>query len=195
MEKDYTTGEFLSDAVVADWEKWASFLKDEVDFWHKASDFHTVAHCERVLLFALVLADRKGFSGAQRETLATAAVFHDSRRLDDWTDVGHGRRAADYYEEFCAARGTAFDPVCYEIMAWHDRHDEDGLEEIRRKFPGREDASLLYQVFKDADALDRFRLGPGGLDVRYLRTSEARELYGFAKKVSLGGSVRETPGE
>ena len=53
---------------MAEWEKWAAFLEDEVDFWHKASDFHTVAHCERVLLFALVLADRKGFSGTQRET-------------------------------------------------------------------------------------------------------------------------------
>ncbi len=195
MITDISMKEYLSDAVVADWEKWASFLKNEVEFWHKVSEFHTVAHCERVLLFALVIAERKGLSGAQRETLAKAAVFHDSRRLDDWYDVGHGRRAADYYREYCGLHGMEFDPVCFEIMAWHDRHDEDGLAEIRRKFPGREDACLLYQVFKDADALDRFRLGPGGLDVRYLRTSEARELYGFAKKVSLGGSVRETLGE
>lgn len=42
---------------------------------------------------------------------------------------------------------------------------------------------LLYQIFKDADALDRFRLGPDGLDVRYLRTDAAKELYEYAKMV------------
>ena len=30
-----------------------------------------------------------------------AAVFHDSRRLDDGIDKGHGSRAAAYYKEYC----------------------------------------------------------------------------------------------
>ena len=42
---------------------------------------------------------------------------------------------------------------------------------------------LLYQIFKDADALDRFRLGPGGFDSKYLRTNEARKLVEYAKAV------------
>ncbi|WP_278967475.1 hypothetical protein [Megasphaera elsdenii] len=29
-------------------------------------------------------------------------------------------------------------------------------------------------LIKDADALDRFRLGPGGFDSRYLRTPESK---------------------
>lgn len=37
--------------------------------------------------------------------------------------------------------------------------------------------------FKDADALDRFRLGPDGLGIKFLRTEEARHLVDFAKEL------------
>ena len=40
---------------------------------------------------------------------------------------------------------------------------------------------LLYQIFKDADALDRFRLGPNALDAKYLRTEQAKKMLDFAK--------------
>lgn len=42
---------------------------------------------------------------------------------------------------------------------------------------------MLYQIFKDADALDRFRLGSDGLEVRYLRTDAAKGLYECAKTI------------
>ncbi len=42
---------------------------------------------------------------------------------------------------------------------------------------------LMYQIFKDADALNRFRLEPGGLDVKYLRTEAAKGLLDYAKSV------------
>ena len=37
----------------------------------------------------------------ETEVLCMASVFHDSRRQDDWYDVGHGQRAAEYYREYC----------------------------------------------------------------------------------------------
>lgn len=51
-------------------------------------------------------------------------------------------------------------------------------------------AVLLYQLFKDADALDRFRLGPEGLDVNYLRTSYAKELVEFSQTLLRIGPER-----
>ena len=42
----------------------------------------------------------------------------------------------------------------------------------------------LYHIFKDADALDRFRFGPHELDETYLRTAQARSLVAFAKEVN-----------
>ena len=48
-------------------------------------------------------------------------------------------------------------------------------------------AIRLYRIFKDADALDRFRLAPDGLDVRFLRNQEAVQLVDFARDL-----VRQT---
>ena len=41
----------------------------------------------------------------------------------------------------------------------------------------------MYRDFKDADALDRFRLGPWGLNESFLRTEQSRELVDFAREL------------
>lgn len=76
----------------------------------------------------------------------------------------------------------AFDERTYLIMAYHDRDDEQGKEALRKK--GLEKAILLYDIFKDADALDRWRISPTALDVRYLRTDWAPGPCGIRKAPS-----------
>ncbi len=66
-------------------------------------------------------------------------------------------------------------------MAYHDRDDSFGENAMICDTTGRE--VLLYRIFKDADALDRFRLGPDVLDVKFLRTDAAKELCDYAKTV------------
>lgn len=153
----------------------------EVDFWKVEKDWHTKPHCARVLLLALIMGRLNHLCIAELEVLAMAAVFHDSRRQDDWLDVGHGQRAADYYRSYCEKTELTYDARTYYIMACHDRDDQLGLRLLREKFYDDPDAVLLYQIFKDADALDRFRLGADALDVKFLRTGEAKELVEFAK--------------
>ncbi len=165
----------------SDYNKWCDFLENQVDFWLKTSEKHTKDHCSRVLLFALIMAKMLGISEQEKEILCHASVFHDSRRQDDWLDVGHGRRAAEYYKEYCKENQLKFCPWAYCIMAYHDRDDSFGLKAMETEITGRE--ILLYQIFKDADALDRFRFGPDGLDVKYLRTDAARELYDYVKEI------------
>lgn len=162
---------------------WQSFLYEQVDFWLKTSDKHTKEHCARVLLYCLLIADKKALSQTSRDILCAAAVFHDSRRQDDWLDVGHGKRAADYYKAFCDEENIPFEQRCYDVIAYHDRDDQFGIDAIRHRSPKEPDAVLLYQIFKDADALDRFRLGPGGFNPNYLRTDEAKELVEYAKSL------------
>lgn len=173
----------IPEHVKGDYEKWSSFLENEVDFWLKKSEKHTKEHCLRVLLFCLLIADKRRLSQKETDILCMVAVFHDSRRQDDWYDVGHGQRAADYYREYCTAYGLAFEQVCYDIMYYHDRDDKAGIDAIAGRKPKEQAGVLLYQIFKDADALDRFRLGPDGLDIKYLRTEEAGALYSYAKMV------------
>lgn len=133
------------------------------------------------MLFALLIADKMKLPRKEWEALCAAAVFHDSRRQDDWLDVGHGQRAAAYYRDYCRTHPLPFDERAYLVMAFHDQDDVLGEAALTEQ----EDGVLLYRIFKDADALDRFRLGPDGLDVRYLRTDAARSLYDYAKQVWL----------
>ena len=43
---------------------------------------------------------------------------------------------------------------------------------------------LLTQIFKDADALDRYRFGPDGLDPSYLRRPAATRLMRAARRLN-----------
>lgn len=175
----------IPEQVKDDYEKWNTFLENEIDFWLKTSEKHTKEHCSRVLLFCLLIAGKRELTQKETDILCMAAVFHDSRRQDDWYDVGHGKRAADYYEEYCASHELIFEQICYDIMYYHDRDDQIGIEAIAGRKTSGEKGVLMYQIFKDADALDRFRLGMDGLDIKYLRTDEARSLYSYAKMLWL----------
>ena len=166
-------------SIQGDYHHWHNFLDAEVQFSLADSEKHTKEHCARVLLFALLIAVKMDLPHEEREVLCAAAVFHDARRQDDWLDVGHGQRAADYYREYCWTHPLVFDERAYLVMAFHDRDDALGEAALAEQ----EDGVLLYRIFKDADALDRFRLGPGGLDARYLRTAEAKSLYQYAEQV------------
>lgn len=161
---------------------WKNFMDGQIAFSLSDSSIHTKNHCARVLLYALAIGNEMGLTDKDIDALGAAAAFHDSRRQDDWLDVGHGRRAADYYRSYCHEKQLPMDERTYLIMAFHDRDDELGLEEIEKS--GSENGTLLYRIFKDADGLDRFRLGPAALDVNMLRTEEAKVLVNFARQLS-----------
>lgn len=163
------------------YERWYTFMEEKVEFWLPESEWHTKNHCARVLLLALVIGHEKGLSDEEKDILGMAAVFHDSRRLDDGIDKGHGSRAATYYKDYCREHNLPYEEQTYVITYYHDQDDTLGLSEIKKSPSLGERAALLYQIFKDADALDRFRLGDNGLDVKFLRTEEARGLVDFAK--------------
>lgn len=101
-----------------------------------------------------------------------------------------------------AGANIDFDPRTYLAVKWHDRDDDAGLEAIeeairRNALPelgiddlgslvparARADAATVYRMFKDADGLDRIRLGPQGLDEGYLRTTHGRALVPFARRL------------
>lgn len=101
-----------------------------------------------------------------------------------------------------AGASIRFDPRAYLAMQWHDRDDGRGIEAIaaasrRNSLPragiadlkaslptgAQADAVLVYRLFKDADGLDRVRLGEGEPDPAYLRTDHALELLPLAQKM------------
>lgn len=170
------------------YELWNNFMEENVEFWLPDSEWHTKAHSARVLLLALLIGYQKGLGAEELEKLGVMAVFHDSRRLDDGVDQGHGRRAAEYYKDYCREQNLYFDDHVYHIIYYHDQDDTIGLAEIEKFTAISERGELLYQIFKDADALDRFRLGPEALNEKFLRTKEAYKLVNFAKNLLQNGN-------
>lgn len=172
--------------VSADFCKWREMMYSRVDFNMADSLIHARPHCERVLLHALTIGKQMLPDDSRALTaLAHAAVFHDTRRLDDYLDTGHGARAALYYKQFCEANpDVECLPEAVYAMRYHDLADGIGIEAIKRDFGADADrAADIFRIFKDADALDRWRLGHNGLDPRYLRTDAARSMTDFARKL------------
>ncbi|MBO4364713.1 MAG: hypothetical protein J5804_00285 [Eggerthellaceae bacterium] len=193
--------------------RWLAFQNGDLQPWTTGGAIHFRPHWSRVLMLSLVIGEQRDLDDTSMEALAMAAVFHDSRRKNPYLDTGHGARAAEYYLQFCnetssgalrrtpAGRAIRFDPRTYLAIRWHDRDDDTGLHAIAqvtsdaclpvagiqnlRAYTPSDSTSAedILRIFKDADALDRVRLGGmdhGGLDVRYLRTPEAHDLVDFA---------------
>lgn len=170
--------------VKAQFLHWRSYMEERVEFGLFDSDIHTNSHCERVLLHALDIGHSIfGDSIDELHVLSHVSIFHDTRRQDDYLDKGHGARAAEYYTKFCEQQNDIdFYPLAYNIMKFHDQEDELGVNAINASDSQNAAKNIhLYRIFKDADALDRFRLGVNGLDPRFLRNQEAVKLMDFAK--------------
>ncbi|MDE5607897.1 MAG: hypothetical protein K2I64_03080 [Muribaculaceae bacterium] len=168
---------------------WAPYLYERVRFNMPDSRIHAMAHCERVLLHALSMGyELMPDNPRAIEALAHAAIFHDTRRLDEYLDTGHGARGAVYYSQYCADNADIdFDERAAYMMRYHDLDDSVGVKAIEKRWgidsPEGRKAKLLYAIFKDADALDRWRLGSLGLDPKYLRTDAARSRVEYARDV------------
>lgn len=165
------------------WNQWTDFMDTYVHFTRSNSPFHSNLHCQRVLLYALLIGMHKDLPDGAMTVLAQASVFHDSRRINDLQDQGHGARAGQYYHEFCSQHPDliTFDRRTELIMTFHDRNDVEGIAVFRSFVKELPLGALLYQIFKDADALDRFRLNDDALDQSFLRTHESLDLIDFAK--------------
>ena len=166
--------------------KWTELYTDGLVGFQRQSQIHGEGHSERVLLHALRIAEDMGLSDNIMEQLAHAAIFHDTRRQDDALDICHGIRAAKHYEEFCDKHQDiiAFHPQAFIAMAFHDQNDTLGKEAIL-KMCDNPDWMTVYQIFKDADALDRYRLGPWALNEAFLRTQSSRGMTDFAKDLLI----------
>lgn len=173
---------------------WAQYMHDRVKFNLTGSEIHAMPHCERVLLYSLLIgASIFGDDEDALTILAHASIFHDTRRQDDYLDTGHGARAAVYYEDFCKQNpDITYHPEAAYLMRYHDLDDKIGREAIIKAFPNEADRVLkLYAIFKDSDALDRWRLGNRGLDARYLRTDKAKNMVDYARGVVAETTPKE----
>lgn len=146
------------------------------------SQVHGKEHALRVLLLCLIIADCYNLSLQDTSILATAAVFHDSQRMNDGEDREHGGEGAKYFKYVMGIENDILELIC----KYHSIPDAEGylaIENLPYIQERKDQVKLLLQIFKDADALDRLRFSFRDLDVNMLRTPIAKELPLVARLV------------
>lgn len=141
------------------------------------SHIHGILHTYRVMLHCLRL-------GILSDNIADARVaffgayIHDMARLHDGYCSIHGADAARYkfplYQKLYISEGATFQDlkVIKQIVTRHSIPNE----------PLREhEIFQTLALLKDADALDRIRLGRHDLDPKFLRLEKTHESISFGE--------------
>ena len=142
------------------------------------SRLHGQAHVARVMVHAFRLIAATGYT-EETARLWAAVYLHDIARQHDGVAPRHGadawKRLADLPDvRALFARGGVREedyPAIQAAVVGHSDGEPPADHPHRR----------LMCLLKDADALDRVRLGD--LDPSYLRHPEAREMVGFAERL------------
>jgi hypothetical protein len=142
-----------------------------------ASTLHGQAHVSRVMVHAFRLLEATSWP-QEAPRLWAAVYLHDIARTHDGRCFRHGGDAMKKFETL---------PQLRELFAQGGVQDRDyaaiHTAVVHHSLPKELDHDhphwQLTSLLKDADGLDRVRLGD--LDPRYLRHPEAREMIAFAE--------------
>lgn len=145
------------------------------------SRVHGSGHIHRVLLFAALIAWQEALPEDLVRQLFRAAAYHDVGRTFDGYDLEHGARSALRLEELTGQTGENLAQLQAAVTA-HALPDARLEETVRSFRPAEFDRAVeLTRLLKDADNLDRVRLGD--LKVEFLRHESAKKLADFALRL------------
>lgn len=152
-----------------------SFILHPGHFDHQ-SQLHGINHTYRVMCHCLTLGELLHFEREKRLAFA-AAFIHDMARKHDGYCTQHGKWAVKHklhlYINLFQNHGINGIEI-KEIATAVRNHSE--YFDLKPKHPFRTTAALL----KDADALDRIRLGPENLNPDFLRFGITQMLIPYA---------------
>ena len=149
------------------------------DYFDHQSRIHGINHTYRVMCLTMYIAETEGLNNEALPALC-AAFIHDLARKDDGYCTQHGSWAVKsklpVFESLFRKAGmdTKEIKIIGKAVANHSVYSE---------FGETDDAYTVTAILKDADALDRIRLGEDNLDEKFLRFEASRNLISFAKKL------------
>ena len=145
---------------------------------------HGIEHAYKVLLITQELAKLEKLSVNQQELLEFCAIFHDIGRINDYADSTHGIRSTQKLKQNKFFGLANFDhELTRYIIENHCITDNIAFRNINNyDFNENEEALYLLKIFKDADNLDRFRIGD--FDPSYLRLLNSHKLITFAEDLN-----------
>jgi len=149
------------------------------DYFDCRSSLHGLGHTYRVIYNCCCLGGQLGLE-KERDLAVCAALIHDmARRHDGWCQL-HGNWSAEkkfpLFEKFFLMSGideNDFDAIRRAVKNHSEPFDYD-----------RDDPHyLVTAILKDADALDRVRLGDGNLNPAFIRFKQTHGLIAFASRL------------
>lgn len=166
------------------WEFYPLLLETLAQLDHSVlfvSKMHGLGHIERTILQGGFCAMEEGLDRPDTELLLLACSYHDVGRQNDWVDDLHGHRSAQRIGAITGRTGEDLKLLQGAVDA-HSRREPALRPTVEGYAPADPDrAILLAQLLKDADGLDRVRIGD--LDPSYLRKESSRKRAGLALEV------------
>jgi hypothetical protein len=154
-------------------------LKQE-DFDHP-SFLHGIAHTYRVMCLILFIGERAGLKREVKVAFC-GAYIHDLARKHDGYCNQHGGWSARYklpgYLQLFEKMGITKQEMDWIKIAVKNHSEAAELSPD-------DEAYAVTALLKDADALDRFRLGEDNLNPKFLRFKESFDLINFARELFI----------
>jgi hypothetical protein len=178
----------MSEAGMHEARSWAARVDEVPAAWFLRPDgacgIHGVGHTRRVCVHVLRLSAALDLPRRLRDLTLTAARWHDLGRTCDGIEPEHGARSVRRVRELGLADELVttggLTPADLELVLFAIRYHSLDDATARRAAADRDAFTVLW-LLKDADALDRVRLGGGdGVDPAYLRHPRAADLIDFA---------------
>ena len=162
-----------------------SNLKIEIDKSlfanHMLYSYHGIAHTIRVMWNAFVIASiDESIDKTMYLSILYASLIHDLGKRSDTEGETHGESSALLYQERMNQLSIKDADLILEAVKYHSIDDS--------KCPPNVHDNIIWQVLKDADALDRSRLPGRGCNPSFLRnplfsTDSGKEILSFAKNL------------
>lgn len=148
-------------------------------YFDHPSQLHGIGHTYRVMSHVITLGNMIGHEREMRLALC-AAFIHDMARKNDGYCTEHGMWAAEsklpLFSDFFVRSGVDENdlPLIGDAVTNHS---------VNVEFSPAHPAFMTTALLKDADALDRCRLGEHNLNPSFLRIEASHQQLGFAKKL------------
>jgi len=165
----------------------ADFNLNESQFDHP-STLHGIMHTYRVMTHVLRLGLLTGYTCEARLAFF-AAYIHDMSRRHDGYCTRHGADAANLklplYQNLFLRNGATADELIIIGKACT-------MHSIGNELPPDDPQWIPVAILKDADALDRIRLGANDLDPSFLRFHESHDGILFGQQLYFQSAGMKT---
>lgn len=152
--------------------------------------FHGMFHSQKVMLFAYLIGKKNNLSEDEMKILLDAAIYHDIGRTNDFEETTHGYISALKLDRLLKDDEFYNDEANLNILkAICDGHSQpDSKKDNNFENNGLDKSlydkySVLYDILKDADALDRARFSksaPESIKEEFLRYDYSKSIVNFA---------------